>query len=158
MTASENPPSLSVDDAARKLPLVRSIVRDIVQLHQEVENRRERLRRVRRLRGKPSPYENVYSDELADIEAELDRDGRQIEEYITELDDLGVELRDANTGIVEFRGQLDFVDAEVYLGWIYDEPEMSYWRPLDSDLSDQHSLFEDSLQGDTDVTGEPPLP
>jgi hypothetical protein len=45
-----------------------------------------------------------------------------------ELDQLGVELKDPRTGLIDFRALRG--DEEVYLCWRHGEPAVDHWHPL----------------------------
>lgn len=128
----------TVEEASQRLPLVKSIVRDIVELHEEVADRRERLNRLKegRLRSDPN---SPYSEELAQSEEALEKDLLQLEEYRRELEGIGAELKDANEGLVDFRSQID--GREVYLCWKLGEPVIAYWHELDAGFQGRQSLF-----------------
>jgi hypothetical protein len=128
----------TVEEASQRLPLVRSIVRDIVELHEEVADRRERLNRLKegRLRDDAT---SPYSEELKQSEEALEKDLLQLEEYRRELEDIGAELKDAGEGLVDFRSQID--GREVYLCWKLGEPEIAFWHELDAGFQGRQSLF-----------------
>ena len=66
----------SVDEANRMLPLVKAIVSDLVQLTNEVTDRRHRLNHL--LAGRERDAEDVYSEELAEVERGLLRDTQRL--------------------------------------------------------------------------------
>ncbi|RME22887.1 MAG: DUF2203 family protein [Candidatus Zixiibacteriota bacterium] len=136
----------TLEEANRTLPLVRSIVRDIVTLFRDVHERRERLAQVRQRHGSGDRYQNnPYSEELQNIEQELDRDIERLNEYADELHRLGVELKDPLLGLVDFYSRMD--DRDVYLCWKLGEDEIAYWHELDAGFSGRQSLLESSFTG-----------
>lgn len=128
----------TVEEASQRLPLVTSIVRDIVELHEEVADRRERLNRLKEGRLK-NDTSSPYSEELEQSEEALEKDLLQLEEYRRELEKIGAELKDASEGLVDFRSQID--GREVCLCWKLGEPEIAYWHELDSGFEGRQSLF-----------------
>ena len=60
----------SVDEANRSLPLVRAIVDDIVRQTRLVDGLQQRLQRV--LRERRRPADDLYSEELAQTQSELE--------------------------------------------------------------------------------------
>lgn len=136
----------TVDEANQTLPLVRAIVTDIVSLYEDVHERRDRLARIRQLPGSENrDEENVYNDELSEIEKELEKDILRLEEFVEELRKLGVELKDPVTGLIDFRTHLD--DREAYLCWKLGEEEIGFWHELDAGFSGRVSLLERSIPG-----------
>jgi len=143
----------TVDEANRMLPLVRAIVEDIVQLFREVHERRDRLSRVRQLPGSVRRSENdVYQQELDDIEQEINEDIKRLEGYVDELRQLGVEFKDPVKGLVDFLHVMD--DREVYLCWMLGEEEVAHWHDLEAGFRGRQSLLEGSILGDDDSLAE----
>lgn len=136
----------TLGEANRTLPLVNAIVKDIVELYQDVHDRRERLAKIRQLPGSVSRDEDsFYSEELEDIEREIDKDIDRLKKFADELRKLGVELKDPIVGLIDFRCQMD--GREVYLCWKLGEDEIAYWHELDSGFQGRQSLLEGTVQG-----------
>jgi hypothetical protein len=137
---------LTADDVHRRLPLVRAIVADLVALHRDLSDRRERLARIRRLPGGKRQEGSLYSEELEQIEQDLARDDQMLDGYVAELESLGGTVRDADAGRIEFAGRLE--GKPVFFGWRQGSDDLSYWRSADSDNSEQHPLLEGSVPQD----------
>jgi len=118
----------TVREANATLPLVRAITRDLVNVSRELLDRRERLSGL--LAGRRLSSGNPYDDELAQIEEELERDAARIQEFIDELQQLGVEPKSAVEGLVDFPATLD--GRVVYLCWKLGEEEVGHWHEVDS--------------------------
>jgi len=135
----------TVEEANQRLPLVRAILTDIVKLYEDVHDRRDRLTRVRQASsGTKTP--SMYSEEVQQIEEELEKDIQRLEEFANELEQLGVELKDPMMGLVDFRTL--FEGREVYLCWRLGEEEITHWHELDSGFQGRQSLLEESLFSD----------
>ena len=124
------------EEANAMLPLVRAIVGDLVSQSGDVLERQQRLQQLRQ--GRNLDESDPYSEELAQVELELERDVDQIRGYAKELLDLGVELKDPVTGLVDFPCERD--GRVVYLCWKYDEPAVSYWHELDAGFQGRQPL------------------
>lgn len=136
----------TVEEANRRLPLVRAIVGDIMQLYRDVHERKERLSRVRQLPGAHSrDDESVYGEEVRQIEEELEKDITRLEEFADELRELGVELKDPLIGLIDFPARMD--GRDVYLCWQHGEDEIAWWHELNAGYAGRQSLF-------TQVSGE----
>jgi hypothetical protein len=126
----------TIEGANAALPLVRAIVQDVVELSHEMVDRRERLVSLRS--GRVGERKDVYSEELAHVEQELEKSRARLYEYADELRALGVELKDGLIGLVDFPALHD--DRVVYLCWKLGEPEVAHWHELDSGFSGRRSL------------------
>lgn len=135
----------TVEEANAALPLVRAICRDLSRLSREVVERRERLSLL--LEGRDSERSDLYSEELSQIEDELEKDTRQLQEYVEELQQLGVEPKNALEGLVDFPSLMD--GREVYLCWKLDEPEVLFWHELDGGFRGRQPLTAQSAAGES---------
>lgn len=126
----------TIEEANSMLPLIRSIVADLVRLANDVAERRQRLDHL--LDGREYEDNDPYSEELAHVEQELEQDSTRLRGYADELEELGVELTSPVEGIVDFPAVLD--DRDVFLSWKHDEPEVAFWREVGGDFADRHSL------------------
>ena len=128
--------TFSVEQANACLPLVRLIVGDMVILAREMIERRQRLDQLTSGRGNSKG--DLYSDELAQIEEELEKDTERLLGYAGELLALGVEPKGAAEGLVDFPHLID--GRFVYLCWKYNEPEVLYWHELDAGFAGRRPL------------------
>lgn len=136
----------TIEEANQRLPLVSAIVQDIVSLYKEVLDRRERLTRVRGLRGDQTPGP-LYADELEQVETELQREEDKLAGYVRELHELGVEFKDPVKGLVDFPGMLN--GRVVYFCWKHGESEVQFWHELDAGFDGRQSLLAESISSDT---------
>jgi hypothetical protein len=142
----------TVEEANAMLPLVRAIVTDLAKLSKDVVERRERLGYLQANREQRKG--DVYSDEVAEIEAELERDTQQLYDYVEELRQLGVEPKNGPEGLVDFPSLVD--DRVVYLCWRLGEPEVLFWHDLDAGFAGRQPLTADVAadRGDAESIGD----
>jgi hypothetical protein len=133
----KHPKYFTPAQANAMLPLARSILRDISELAHELHDRHERLQNATANQAALSP---AHREELADIEAELERGQGRMRDYLHELESLGIELKDPFTGLVDFRAMMD--GREVYLCWRMDEPEVAHWHELNTGFAGRQKLME----------------
>jgi hypothetical protein len=126
--SSPRPKTFTVREANATLPLVRAIVSDLVHLARDVVERRQRVSAL--TASRPHDARDLYHQEVAQIEEEVEENSRQLEEYVEELRQLGVEPKSATEGLVDFPAILD--GREVYLCWKLGEPEVLFWHELDA--------------------------
>jgi hypothetical protein len=115
----------TVEEANRTLPLVSKIVADLVREHELWEDK------VREFELATVGSTPEHPDAIAELlQMEAQRLARDIEGYIRELNDLGVICKGMDTGLVDFRGEMD--GREVYYCWKLGEPSVSYWHEVDA--------------------------
>jgi hypothetical protein len=115
----------TVEEANRTLPLVGRIVDDLVRDHRIWE---DKVREFELATVGSSPE---HPDAIAELlQTEAQRLAREIEGYIAELNALGVIVKGMDTGLVDFRGQMD--GREVYYCWKLGEPSVMYWHEIDA--------------------------
>ena len=142
MSETKQPRKLfTVEQANSILPLVRAITNDLVQLSREVIERRERLALLSA--GRQAGAKDLYSQELAQIEEELEKDSEQLHAYVEELQALGVEPKSGPEGLIDFPAMIE--DRLVYLCWKLGEPEVLYWHELDGGFRGRQSLVAGSV-------------
>ena len=118
------------------LPLLRAILRDVTELALDLHDRRERLQRV-------APHGKSVSqaarEELDQQVVEFERDRDRLNELFEEVHELGVELKDPFTGLVDFRCLM--YGREVYLCWRLDEPDVAHWHELEAGFAGRQKLM-----------------
>ncbi len=126
----------TVEQANAVLPLARAIVRDLAQLSQEVIERRERLGHL--AAGRPGAINDVYRQEVAQIEQELEKDTVRLKEYIEELRELGVEPKNGPEGLIDFPAVIE--GRLVFLCWKLGEAQVQHWHELDAGFAGRRKL------------------
>jgi hypothetical protein len=120
--------SFTVEQANATLPLVGAIVADLAELSREVIERRRRLSFL--LSGRDPNDRDLYHQELVQVEKDLEKDARRLQEYVEELRALGVEPTHGPEGIVTFPSVLD--GRRVCLSWKLGESEILFWHEMDA--------------------------
>lgn len=115
----------SVDEANRTLPLVSRIVADIATQHAHWRDRID-------------AYETSMPPRSQDIEIEVQQLAAEMQGYVQELRELGIEVKDFQLGLVDFPAERD--GRPVYLCWKLGEPAVQYWHELDTGYADRQPL------------------
>jgi hypothetical protein len=68
------------------------------------------------------------SSQLGTLEADIKRLAAEIESYLVELRELGVDFKGFEQGLVDFPGERD--GRVVCLCWKLDEDEVSFWHEV----------------------------
>jgi hypothetical protein len=104
-------------EANRALPLVKRIVGDIVKMHDQVTVLQATLAAAKQ---KDQPMK----------QKELDHAIELLQNYVDELHEVGCELKDYQTGLVDFLGR--HRGHEVCLCWKLGEDHIAYWHEIQS--------------------------
>lgn len=130
------------EQANKMLPLVGAIVADVVQQYRDLCERRDRLALIR---GRGNESRREYRDELDEMNQQLERDAERLKALLHELEELGVEFKDPNLGLVDFPTKIE--GREAYLCWKLGEPEVQYWHELDAGYRGRQPLSGDLAPG-----------
>lgn len=108
----------SLIEANRTLPLVRRIAADFVRTHGDARVLHKQLTR------------KLSRADRHALSTELDTVVNRLQSFVEELTEVGVELKDYQSGL------LDFVSVhqgrEVYLCWKLGEDRIAHWHELDA--------------------------
>ncbi len=127
----------SIEEANRALPLVKAIVEDIVRQSRLVDSLQQRISRLPR-EHRRSGGDDLYSEELAQTQNELEVEGERLQSYVDELKSLGVELKSDEIGLCDFRSLMN--GREVYLCWRLGEPAVTFWHELDAGFAGRQRI------------------
>ncbi len=127
----------TLEEANAALPLVKAIAADLLELSRDVIERRQRLDMLSF--GRDVSAEDPYTEELAEVERELEQDAQQLAEYVAELREIGVEPKNPTMGLVDF--PCDLNGRIVLLCWKLDEDSVEHWHELDAGFAGRQSVL-----------------
>ncbi|HSI33958.1 MAG TPA: DUF2203 domain-containing protein [Tepidisphaeraceae bacterium] len=107
----------TLEQANKALPLVRRVVSDIVATRARAGDLQAQL-------------ESAHADQHKAIQAELDVAIDKLHAYLDELTEIGVELKDFTSGLIDFTGRHQ--GRDVYLCWKLGEERVAYFHELNS--------------------------
>lgn len=136
---------LTVEDVNQRLPLVRTIVRDIMELHHDIAVRKERLMSLRERHPASGGDDSVYEQEVQQMEFELSGDEDRLDGFELELQQIGGTLTNPVLGTVDFAGGLD--GERIQLCWQSGEPEVLFWHAGECGKTDRVSLYHELNSG-----------
>ncbi|HEV8291852.1 MAG TPA: DUF2203 domain-containing protein [Tepidisphaeraceae bacterium] len=113
----------TLEQANKALPLVTRIVRDIVNTHERATQLQAKL-------------EESTGRETT-LQAQLDAALEQLQDYVDELGSIGVELKDYESGLIDFPGRHQ--GRDVYLCWKLGEEKVGHWHELHSGYAGRQS-------------------
>jgi len=119
----------TAEEANRALPQVRALVDQILQARQAILDARPDLWPV---------LEQAVGNGGSKKAGEVLQDFKRLEDGVQGLQDIGCELKDISTGLVDFPALRD--GREVLLCWKFDEPQVMYWHDLQSGFAGRQRL------------------
>jgi hypothetical protein len=105
-----------VAQANKTLPLVKRIVSDVVRMHEHAMV----------LQAEVELEDN--STRAAGMEAELKSTADRLRAFVAELEEIGCEIKDFKSGLIDFVGQHQ--GRDVNLCWRLGEEKIHFWHEL----------------------------
>ncbi len=114
------PGSFTVAQANRTLPLVRRIVEDIVRHYTRWQEMVAKCETILAINSEPA------QEQAEQLQVEIQRTAGEIDRFLKELENLGVQFKGFDVGLVDFPGTLH--GREVYLCWRLGEAAVEHWH------------------------------
>ncbi len=127
----------TIDQARAMLPLLRLIVTDISLSHRELTERKSNLRRMLRRHEGKARFQ-LYDAEIIEIQEDLKSETAHLEDYVSELEQLGVILRSAHDGIVDFPTIIE--DMPAFFTWQMEQQDIVDFHRADESTADRKPL------------------
>jgi hypothetical protein len=124
--------AFTLRQANKALPLVSRVVRDVVNTHERATQLQAKLEST------------TGGKESGAIKEQLDYSLERLQEYVDELTSIGVELKDYETGLIDFPGRHQ--GRDVCLCWRLGEEVVGHWHELHTGFSGRQTtetLIED---------------
>lgn len=122
-----------LDEANRTLPLVSRIVRDIVACHHKITQMQQTLAPAAKSK-KANQANATEKPEQKELETAVDR----LQGFVDELTTIGVELKDYQSGLIDFIGRHQ--GRDVYLCWKLGETSVLYWHELQAGFAGRQPI------------------
>jgi hypothetical protein len=127
------PKRFTVEAANRMLPLVRRIAEDIVRDYAAWQEA------VRDFEFATINSRAEEPDSQAEVlQAEVQRLASDIEAYLREISNLGLEFKSFQEGLVDFPAELE--GRTVYLCWHLGESSVRYWHEVDAGFAGRQPI------------------
>ena len=123
--------TFTIEQANRTLPLVRRIVQDIVDHYARWQ---ELVKSQDVLVAAPAPD----AARIDRLQRDIQSAARAIDGFTRELNELGVEMKGRDIGLVDFPGEID--GHPVYLCWRLGEPSVAHWHERDAGFAGRRPL------------------
>jgi hypothetical protein len=81
---------------------------------------------------------NLRKAEVQELRGQLEESHRELRALLAELNELGVEVKDADRGLIDFPAVMDGQD--VLLCWQVGEPRIGFWHTSDGGFAGRRPL------------------
>jgi hypothetical protein len=105
----------TLDQANRALPLVGRIVADVVRTYESLSQWHLQV-------------EKAAGRDLAQAEQEVRRAQERMDDLLSELSDIGVDMKDYRVGLVDFVARHE--GRDIFLCWKLGEAQITHWHEL----------------------------
>lgn len=123
----------TVQEANRTLPLVSRIASDIVHAYAKWQDAVREFEIVAAAARADLPNERATV-----VQAQAQRLAADIAGFVRELDQLGVQFKGYDLGLVDFPSLMG--DRTVYLCWRLGEPDIRHWHELDAGFAGRQPI------------------
>jgi hypothetical protein len=121
--------TFTLDEAQSMLPLVESLLKRALASKQAAEQIDDELSTLaRRIHLAGGMYIDVRK--VAGRRSELEKEIERARESISEIDEIGVQVKDLDTGLLDFPCTID--GEVVLLCWKSGEPAIEHWHTVES--------------------------
>jgi hypothetical protein len=129
----------TLDEAQSLLPLLESLLKRAIGSKREAEAVESSLLDLAR-RIYLNGGMRVDTAKVAAQRAEIEGHMKQVGETVAEIDAIGVQVKDIETGLLDFPCRLD--DQVVLLCWKMGETSIEHWHPVESGFQGRQPLDE----------------
>jgi hypothetical protein len=131
--------TFTLDEAQSLLPLLESLLKRAIEGKRDAERVEASLLDLARriyLNGGMRVDTARVAEQRAEIEAHMKR----ARETVAEIDEIGVQVKDLETGLLDFPCRMD--DQVVLLCWRMGETSIEHWHPVDSGFQGRQPVDE----------------
>lgn len=129
--------TFTLEEAQSLLPVLEALLKRAIEGKQAAEQVESGLSEIAR---------NIYisggmrvdTGKIAKMRAEMDVHLQKVRETVTEIDAIGVQVKDLETGLLDFPCRLD--DQVVLLCWRMGEPSIEHWHTLEAGFKGRQPL------------------
>ncbi len=133
---NQDPHLFTPQEASKLLPDIKPKVKELIERKKVVKELHDEIQRYNLLGFRPA--------EVAEKAAQLDALVEEMTRKISELEDLGVQIRDLDFGLVDFPAER--YGENVLLCWRFGEPEVAFWHKPSEGYSGRKSLKAQLIQ------------
>jgi hypothetical protein len=131
--------TFTLDEAQSLLPVLEALLKRAIAgkaAAEEVESKLAELCRRIYISGGMRVDLSSVARQRAEMESHLDR----VRESISEIDSIGVQVKDLDSGLLDFPFRLE--DEVVLLCWRMGEPSIEHWHTVETGFKDRKPVDE----------------
>jgi hypothetical protein len=132
---------VTVEEANRMLPLLRSIVVDIRTSWDKIITKRTELECLEKSRS-PKERDSDDAEHVEELKLDLNTLIERINSYIREVEDLGCFVEEFKRGVINFPSL--YHGRKVFLCWSLGDETVSHWHELDESYNDRVKIEDTS--------------
>ncbi|MGC9157873.1 MAG: DUF2203 domain-containing protein [Terracidiphilus sp.] len=129
--------TFTLDEAQSLLPVLESLLKRAIEGKRQAEEVNAGLSALAQ-RIYLSGGMSVDVSEVARQRAEMEAHMQRVRESVAEIDSIGAQVKDLETGLLDFPCRLD--DQVVLLCWRMGEPSIAYWHATDAGFKDRQPV------------------
>ena len=129
--------TFTLDEAQSLLPVLESLLKRAIEGKQAAEQAEEGLSDISR-RIYLSGGMRVDPIQVAKLRTEMETHLLRVRESVAEIDAIGVQVKDIETGLLDFPFKLD--DKVVLLCWRMGEPAIEHWHTTETGFKDRQPV------------------
>jgi hypothetical protein len=129
-------PIFTPEQANQMLPWLTERLRDLLSAGTELRNAQNTVQMLTQ-RARGNGHRNL-SRELSAAERSVEGGMRRVRELLDDINGRGIQVRDVETGLVDFPGERQ--GEKVWLCWKLGENEVGHWHEFDQGFSSRKPL------------------
>ena len=131
--------TFTIEEAQSLLPVLESLLKRAMEDRRSAQSAESSLSELAQriyLSGGMLVNPTSVAKQRAEVEAHLNR----VRESIAEIDAIGVQLKDLDTGLLDFPCRVD--DEVILLCWRMGEPQIEHWHTLEAGFQGRQPVDE----------------
>jgi hypothetical protein len=131
--------TFTLDEAQSLLPLLEALLKRALESKEAADQVEERLSALaQRIYVSGGMYVDV--GKVTQLRAEVDKATQRVRETVAEIDEIGVQVKDLDSGLLDFPFRLD--DEVVLLCWRMGETSIQHWHTMDAGFKGRQPVDE----------------
>lgn len=131
--------TFTLDEAQSLLPVLEALLKRAIESKQAVDEVEARLSALAQ-RIYVAGGMHVDVAKVAQLRAEVEQSTQRVRESVAEIDEIGVQVKDLDSGLLDFPFRLE--DEVVLLCWRMGETSIEHWHTIDAGFKGRQPVDE----------------